>query len=68
MPDALWKRLNLAWVAFFAVMGGLNAFVAFHYPAYWVDFKVLGSLGFTIAFMIAQFVVLSRYLKKEEQA
>jgi hypothetical protein len=28
---------------------------------------VLGSLGFTIAFMIAQFVVLSRYLKKEEQ-
>ncbi|HEX5360561.1 MAG TPA: septation protein IspZ [Fluviicoccus sp.] len=68
MPDALWNRLNLAWVAFFAVMGGLNAFVAFHYPAYWVDFKVLGSLGFTIAFMIAQFVVLSRYLKKEEQA
>ncbi|RZU44887.1 intracellular septation protein [Fluviicoccus keumensis] len=67
MPDSLWNRLNLAWVAFFAVMGGLNAWVAFHYPAYWVDFKVLGSLGFTIAFLIGQLMLLSRYLKNEEK-
>ncbi|MDO8331821.1 MAG: septation protein IspZ [Fluviicoccus sp.] len=68
MPDAIWKRLNLAWVAFFLVMGAANAWFAFFIPKYWVDFKVWGSLGCTLVFMIAQLSVLSRYVKNEEKS
>ncbi len=68
MPPALWKRLNLAWVAFFVFCGAANAFVAFHFPAYWVDFKVFGSLVLIVAFMAAQLALLSRYFKPEEKA
>ena len=68
MPAPLWKKLNLAWVAFFLVMGALNAYVAFYIPKYWVDFKVWGSLGFTLAFMVAQLSLLSRYLKNDNEA
>src|SRR5882724_9074847 len=31
LPDAIWARLNLSWVAFFAFMGGANLYVAYNY-------------------------------------
>ena len=62
LPDAIWTRLNLAWIGFFLFCGAANLFVAFTYQSIWVDFKVFGSLGMTVLFLIAQGIYLSRHL------
>ncbi len=67
LPDAVWSRLNLAWGLFFAAMGAVNLYVAFTMPLeFWVNFKLFGFLGLMIAFVIAQSVYLSRYMKEAE--
>ncbi|MBA1324382.1 septation protein A [Pseudomonas plecoglossicida] len=62
LPDAIWARLNLAWICFFLICGAANLFVAFTFQDFWVDFKVFGSLGMTVIFLVAQGVYLSRHL------
>ncbi|MFK7668024.1 septation protein A [Pseudomonas lundensis] len=62
LPDAVWTRLNLAWIAFFVFCGAANLFVAFTFQSIWVDFKVFGSLGLTVLFLIGQGIYLSRHL------
>ncbi len=67
LPDQVWTRLNLAWGLFFALMGAVNLYVAFSFPLeFWVSFKLFGFLGLMIAFVIAQSLYLSRYLKEAE--
>jgi intracellular septation protein len=64
LPDAVWDRLNLAWAGFFAAMGALNLYVAFNFStSAWVNFKMFGSIGLMIAFVLAQSMVLSKYMK-----
>ncbi|WP_025918323.1 septation protein A [Herminiimonas sp. CN] len=64
LPDAIWQRLNLAWSAFFLAMGVLNLYVAFNFPtATWVNFKLFGGMGLMFAFIVAQSLFLSRYMK-----
>jgi intracellular septation protein len=62
LPDAIWARLNVAWIFFFLFCGAANLFVAFTFQDIWVDFKVFGSLGMTVLFLVAQGVYLSRHL------
>lgn len=65
-PDAVWNRLNLAWVAFFVFLGALNLYVAFTYTFdQWVNFKVFGATGLTFAFVMGQSVVLMKYMKDD---
>lgn len=67
LPDQIWTRLNLAWGLFFALMGVVNLYVAFSFPLeFWVSFKLFGFLGLMIAFVVAQSLYLSRYLKEAE--
>ncbi|MFO1356984.1 septation protein A [Plasticicumulans sp.] len=69
LPAKVWHRLNFAWVAFFALMGLLNLWVAYTFSTdTWVNFKLFGSLGLTLAFTVAQALALSRYLKDETPA
>jgi intracellular septation protein len=64
LPDTVWEKLNLAWAGFFAAMGALNLYVAFNFStSAWVNFKMFGTIGLMIAFVIAQSMVLSRYIK-----
>ncbi|MGN6388790.1 MAG: septation protein A [Burkholderiaceae bacterium] len=64
LPEAVWQRVNLAWIAFFAAMGCLNLYIAFNFPtAVWVDFKLFGGMGLMFAFVIAQSLMLSKYIK-----
>lgn len=66
LPARVWHRLNFAWIAFFALMGLLNLWVAYTFStATWVDFKLFGTLGLTLVFTIAQGLVLARHLKDE---
>jgi intracellular septation protein len=43
------------WIAFFLLMGAANL-VVFNYfdEETWVDFKLFGMLGLTLAFIVAQ--------------
>ncbi len=67
LPETIWRQLNLAWALFFLVLGGLNLFVALHYStSTWVNFKLFGTLGATLAFCLLQSLYISKYLPKEE--
>lgn len=64
LPDPVWLRLNLAWAAFFGVMGVVNLYVAYTFStAFWVNFKLFGFTGLMLAFIVAQSLFLSKYLK-----
>jgi intracellular septation protein len=66
LPAQVWQRLNFAWIAFFALMGLLNLYVAYGYSmSTWYTFKAFGTTGLMLAFMLAQGVYLSRHLKPE---
>jgi len=66
LPDAVWSRLNLSWVAFFAFMGAANLYVAYNYPTdQWVNFKLFGGMGLMVLFIIAQSLVLSKYVSEK---
>jgi intracellular septation protein len=66
LPDAVWSRLNLSWAGFFALMGVANLWVAMHYSTdAWVNFKMFGSLGLMLVFIVGQTVYLSRHIKDD---
>jgi intracellular septation protein len=61
LPAGGWRRLNRVWAAFFAALGALNLVVAYRYSTdVWVQFKVFGLLGLTVAFVVLQSVWLGR--------
>jgi len=65
---SVWHRVNLAWSAFFFFMGALNLYIAFEYSEEtWVNFKLFGSTGLLVAFVIIQGVWLSRHMEHPEQ-
>ena len=64
LPDAIWTRLNVSWIVFFAFMGAANLYVAFNYPTdLWVNFKLFGGMGLMLLFVVAQALVLARYVE-----
>lgn len=62
LPQPIWTRLNIAWVFFFLFCGTANLYVAFTYQDFWVDFKVFGSLGMTLLFLVGQGIFLARHM------
>jgi intracellular septation protein len=63
LPDPIWARITWSWVAFFAVMGAANWYIAFHFPTdTWVNFKVWGALTLFLLFAVGQAFALARYL------
>jgi intracellular septation protein len=66
LPEPVWRRLGVAWVAFFAAMAVLNLLVAYRFSTdVWVNFKLFGTMGLTIAFVIAQALYLGRHVQEE---
>jgi len=64
-----WRRLNLVWVLFFAVMGIANIYVAYNFSEkFWVNFKVFGLLALTFIFMLAQGLWLVSKLGGDDSA
>jgi intracellular septation protein len=69
LPKAVWQRLNLAWIAFFTLMGVLNLYVAYNFStSTWATFKVFGLTGLMLAFMVAQGFYISRFMKDDDDA
>ncbi len=66
LPATLWPKLSWAWGLFFFVMAALNLYIAFHFPTEtWVNFKLFGTMGLMIAFLIAQGLVLAKYVEEK---
>ncbi|ENY72336.1 septation protein A [Aeromonas diversa] len=67
-PDPVWDRLNLGWVAFFALCGVLNLYIAFNLPQeIWVNFKVFGLLGLTLVSTLLSGLYLYRHLPADQK-
>lgn len=69
LPEAVWHRLNWAWVGFFVFMGLLNILVAYNFEtSTWASFKLFGTVGLMIVFVLGQGLYLARHLPEEEAA
>jgi intracellular septation protein len=75
LPEPVWRRLNLAWGAFFLALGALNLYVAFFYRLdldeaarrdIWVNFKVFGLMAITVVFVIAQAIYMARHMPHDK--
>jgi intracellular septation protein len=67
MPDAVWRRVNLAWVLFFVGCAVLNLYVATHYSeATWVKVKAFGFSALMFAFLLLHAPFLSKYFVEPE--
>lgn len=68
LPETAWSRLNLSWGGFFAFMGIANLLVALNFSTdTWVNFKLFGSLGLMLVFVLGQGMMLAKYIDKEEK-
>jgi len=66
MPQPAWAKLNAAWGIFFAIMAGLNLWVAQNFSTdAWVNFKMFGTIGLMIVFIIAQALWMNRFATAE---
>jgi intracellular septation protein len=68
LPDPIWSRLNLSWISFFVFMGALNLYVAYNFSTdHWVNFKLFGGMGLMLLFVLAQALVLSRFIEEKNE-
>ncbi|MCL4167934.1 UNVERIFIED_CONTAM: hypothetical protein GTU68_009283 [Idotea baltica] len=62
-PRSIWNKLNAAWIVFFVFIAAINLYIAYNFSEeIWVNFKLFGMMGLTIAFIIIQMIILSRYI------
>ena len=74
LPRKAWRIFNMNWGIFFLFVGALNIYVAFYYGLHldesvreeiWVNFKVFGVIGLTLAFTFVQIFVMAYMAKRE---
>ena len=64
LTTAIWRKLNISWIVFFVLMGWINIYIAFNYPIEtWVNFKLFGSFGLMLVFLVIQAILLSKHIK-----
>ncbi len=60
LTPSAWRWLGVAWSAWFALLAGLNLYVAHHFnEATWVNFKLFGISAAMLVFMLPQFLWLN---------
>lgn len=68
LPARVWNHLNLAWSLFFAALGVINLYVAFNYSTdTWVNFKLFGTTGMMMLFVLLQAMALSKYVEEDKE-
>ena len=69
LPEKIWGNLNFSWATFFALMGVINLYVAFNYPTdTWVNFKLFGSTGLMLVFVVLQGLMLGKFITENEDS
>ena len=67
LHDHAWRVMLWSWCGFFAVMGVLNLWVAYHFDTdTWVNFKLFGGMGLMLVFVLAQAMYLGRFIDNGE--
>ena len=67
LPVTVWNRLNISWAVFFAAMGIANLYVVYNYSTNtWVNFKLFGTLGLTVLFVIIQSFYMAKYMSSSD--
>ncbi|MFN4281116.1 MAG: septation protein A [Alphaproteobacteria bacterium] len=67
MDDIGWRKLTLRFGLFFFAMAGLNEIVwRTQSTDFWVNFKVFGGVGLTMAFVLTQLPLLQRHKTPDE--
>lgn len=62
LQSKIWSQLNVSWSLFFAGMGVANLYVVYHFDTdTWVNFKLFGTLGLTLLFVIVQGFYIARH-------
>jgi intracellular septation protein len=68
LPHHVWVKLNLSWIVFLLFMGIANLFVAYSFSTeVWVNFKLFGGIGLMLLFVLAQGMMLSKYMELEDK-
>ena len=66
LPAPVWRRLNVAWITFFTLLGLLNLYVAYTFTtSTWFTFKAFGVTGLMLVFMLAQGLYISKHMPPE---
>lgn len=66
VPEFVWARLNILWAIFFATLGSVNLYIAYHFDNdVWVNFKFYGITAALIVASFFQAIYLARYLVDE---
>ena len=66
LPDPVWMRLNVVWIAYCLFMAVINGYVAAYFSTEaWVNFKLWGYV-FPVAFIIGQGLDIAPHLRTEE--
>ncbi|MBI1423139.1 MAG: septation protein A [Gammaproteobacteria bacterium] len=66
LPEIIWTRVSYMWILFFAAIGIVNLIIArsVSFDA-WVNFKLFGTFGLTLVFVIIQSLYLARHAKEK---
>jgi len=65
VPNKVWKNLNFSWGIFFLIMGFLNLYVVHHFSTNtWVNFKLFGTLGLMLVFVVIQSIYLAKHIEE----
>lgn len=68
MAQKIWARLNMSWAVFFILLGFLNVYVVYHFDTdAWVNFKLFGTLGITLVFIVLQALYMARHMQVAEK-
>jgi intracellular septation protein len=66
-PEALWKKLALAWIVFLLALAVINLYFAYYQSLdAWFAMKTFGDMGLFFVFIIAQMFWLYPYMPKDE--
>jgi intracellular septation protein len=68
LSTSMWRQLNMMWVGNFAFLGAANLYVVYRFDeATWVNFKLFGMLGLTLAMVLLQAVWIAAKTAGQEQ-
>lgn len=68
LSQDMWRQLNLMWVGNFSFLGAANIYVVYNFDEEtWVNFKLFGMLGLTLAMVVIQAIWIAAKTSGPEQ-
>lgn len=62
LPERIWRQLNGIWSSFFVGLGIVNLYVVYNFSTTaWVNFKLFGTLGLTLVFIVLQSLYMAKH-------